>query len=254
MIDPLAQAFAGATDVYERGLPGYPDEAGDWAVERLALGAGSTLVDLAAGTGKLSRQLVGKVGHLVAVEPLAEMRAVLATTVPSAEIVEGTAEAIPLADGEADAVTVGEAFHWFDGDAALAEVHRVLRPGGGLALFWNRGDDGHEQPWSAALSAVLDDARRPGVRPENRPHTGLWRRAFERTTLFGPLEQHDVHWRVRFSVERYRQLIASWSWVAALPDSERTELLDAIEHAVAPHAADGLELRFRTEVDVTIRR
>jgi ubiquinone/menaquinone biosynthesis C-methylase UbiE len=253
-VDPLAQAFAGATDVYERGRPGYPAEAVEWAGTWLGLDARSTVIDLAAGTGKLSRQLAGRVGRLIAVEPLAEMRAVLATTVPSAEITEGTAESIPAADGEVDAVTVGEAFHWFDGDAALDEIHRVLRPGGGLALFWNWSGEEDEQPWTTALGSVLDDARRPLVRPENRPYTGIWRQAFERTQLFQPLEQYEVLWRARFSIQRYLQLIASWSWVAALSTHERTALLDDIEAALAPFGGDGLDLGFRTEVDVTRRR
>jgi ubiquinone/menaquinone biosynthesis C-methylase UbiE len=254
VIDPLARAFAGATDVYERGRPGYPVEAIEWAASWLGLDASSTVIDLAAGTGKLSRRLAGRVGRLIAVEPLAEMRAVLATTVPSAEIVVGTAESIPAADGTVDAVTVGEAFHWFDGDAALAEIHRVLRPGGGLALFWNWSGEEQEQPWATALGSVLDDARRPLVRPQNRPYTGIWRQAFERTQLFQPLEQYEVLWRARFSIERYLQMIASWSWVAALPNDERAALLDGIAAALAPHAGDGLDIGFRTEVDVTRRR
>ena len=252
-MDPLAQAFAGATDVYERGRPEYPAEAIDWAAAWLGLTADSTVIDLAAGTGKLSRQLAGRVGRLVAVEPLAEMREVLAITVPSAEIVDGTAESIPLADESADAVTVGEAFHWFDGDAALAEIHRVLRRGGGLALVWNWSGDEREQPWMPALGSVLDDARRPLVRPENRPYTGIWRQAFERTARFAPLTRHEVLWETRFTVERYLQMIASWSWVAALPEDERQGLLADIEAALTPHAAGGLELRFRTEIDVTRR-
>ena len=93
--------------------------------ERLRLGPGRTVVDLAAGTGKLTRELVRTGAEVIAVEPLAEMRAELP---PEATALEGTAEAIPLGDGSADAVTVAQAFHWFDAEPALAEIHRVLRP------------------------------------------------------------------------------------------------------------------------------
>ena len=125
-----ATAFAKVADVYERYRPGYPPAAVEWVVERLGIGPGTTVVDLAAGTGKLTRQLVPTGATVVAVEPLEEMREQLVEAVPGVQALAGSAEEIPLDDASADAITVASAFHWFDLDRALPELHRVLRPGG----------------------------------------------------------------------------------------------------------------------------
>lgn len=125
-------------DAYERGRPSYPAAAVDLLVDRLGIGAGSTVLDLGAGTGKLTRQLQPTGARIVAVEPDPGMRARLPEGV---EALEGTAEAIPLPDAAVDAVTVGQAFHWFDPDRTLPEIRRVLRPGGGLGVVWNERDE-----------------------------------------------------------------------------------------------------------------
>jgi ubiquinone/menaquinone biosynthesis C-methylase UbiE len=140
-IDELAaQGFSSVADVYERSRPGYAPEAVAWLCERLRIGCGRVVLDLGAGTGKLTRQLVFTGANLIAVEPLEEMRAELARTVPDAEAKAGTAEQIPLADASVDAVVSAQAFHWFDTERALAEIHRVLRSGGSLGLIWNTRD------------------------------------------------------------------------------------------------------------------
>src|SRR5207248_291508 len=139
-VHPAAAGFARAADVYERARPEYPPEAVAWLVERLDLGPGRVVVDVAAGTGKLTRLLVPSGAQVVAVEPLAEMREVLRGVVPEAEAREGTAEALPLPDDCADAVMVAAAFHWFRRDEALPELARVLRPGGRLAIVYNLRD------------------------------------------------------------------------------------------------------------------
>jgi SAM-dependent methyltransferase len=130
-----APSFARSADAYERARPGYAPEAVAFLVERLGLGPGRVVVDLAAGTGKLARQLVPSGARVVAVEPLAEMRSLIPAGI---DVLDGTAEAIPLPDDFADAVTVAQAFHWFEAEAALREIERVLRPGGLLALVSNR--------------------------------------------------------------------------------------------------------------------
>ena len=132
-----AASFAGVADVYERSRPGYPEAAVVWL-------AGSTpgdVVDLGAGTGKLTRSLVALGHRVTAVEPLEEMLAQLRASVPAARALTGGAEAIPLPDASIDVVTCAQAFHWFDHDRALAEIARVLRPGGRIALVWNMRDD-----------------------------------------------------------------------------------------------------------------
>jgi SAM-dependent methyltransferase len=130
-----APSFARSAAQYERARPGYAPAAVAFLVERLGLGPDRVVVDLAAGTGKLARQLVPSGARVVAVEPLAEMRSFIPAGI---EVLDGTAEAIPLPDDFADAVTVAQAFHWFDAEAALREIERVVRPGGLLALVSNR--------------------------------------------------------------------------------------------------------------------
>jgi len=140
-LHPTAAAgFSAAAEAYERARPGYPDEAVAWVADRLGIGPGRDVLDLAAGTGKLTRQLVPFGARIVAVEPLDAMRAELERAVPEADALAGTAEAIPLADGSVDAVMCAQAFHWFRPDEAVREIRRVLRVGGGLALLWNGRD------------------------------------------------------------------------------------------------------------------
>ena len=129
------------------------------------------MLDLAAGTGKLTAHLVETGAEVVAIEPVDEMRAVLERELPSVRALAGTAEAIPLDAASVDAVTVGQAFHWFRGDEALAEIHRVLRPGGGLGLVWNVRDT--SVPWVARLTEIMEPHR--GDAPTHR--TGAWRKA-----------------------------------------------------------------------------
>src|SRR5918912_750908 len=140
-VDPHAErGFGSGAEEYERHRPGWPPEAIERALAELGIAPGATVVDLAAGTGKLTRELVPRVARVVAVEPSADMLGRLEVVVPEAEAVAGTADAIPLADASADGVLVAEAFHWFATPAAVAEIARVLRPGGGLALLWNLYD------------------------------------------------------------------------------------------------------------------
>src|SRR5437763_3088354 len=139
-LHPGAAGFARAADVYERARPEYPAAAIVWLADRLGLRPGRVVVDVAAGTGKLTRLLVPAGARVVAVEPQAEMLALLRGAVPEAKALEGTAEELPLPDEAADAVTVASAFHWFDRERALRELARVLRPAGALALVFNTRD------------------------------------------------------------------------------------------------------------------
>ena len=152
-----AAGFGNAAAAYERGRPSYPDHAVAYLAAELGLGPATRVLDLAAGTGKLTRLLVEGGADVVAVEPVAAMRTVLAEAVPGVPALEGTAEAIPLPDGSVDAVTVAQAFHWFDAGTALAEIHRVLRPGGGLGLIWNAR--GATSEWVAVLRGLVHAVR-----------------------------------------------------------------------------------------------
>ena len=147
--EEASRGFGQGAAAYERGRPGYPAEAIRWLVADLRLDPGRTVLDVGAGTGKLTRELVSSGATVVAVEPVPAMRAVLEQAVPAARALEGTAEALPIADASVDAIVAGSAFHWFDGPAAVAEFHRVLRAGGRL-------DDAIEQCEDAkSLIALL---------------------------------------------------------------------------------------------------
>jgi ubiquinone/menaquinone biosynthesis C-methylase UbiE len=127
-LHPLAERFASVADAYERGRPDYPAAVIGALAAELMLAPSAPVLDLAAGTGKLSRALLAAGLDVVAVEPLDSLRAVLARNIGPERVLEGFAEAIPLADTSVDAVTVADAFHWFDHAPALAEIQRVLRP------------------------------------------------------------------------------------------------------------------------------
>jgi SAM-dependent methyltransferase len=230
------RGFARSALAYERGRPGYPDTALRWLTEQAGLGPGVAVVDLAAGTGKLTRALVRTGADVIAVEPVAQMRALIE---PPARAVEGTAEDMPLPDGSADVVTVGQAFHWFDGDAALAEIARVLRPGGKLALLSNERPP--EDPIHAELDAILTPYR--GDAPSHR--SGRWRDALARTVLLEAVEDAELDHEQELDAAGLADRVGSISFIAALPQAERRAVLERARAL----AGDGTaQLRYRTAV------
>lgn len=233
--------FRRSAEAYERGRPGYPEEALGLLAERLPLGPGTTVLDLAAGTGKLTRPLLARGARVIAVEPLAEMRALLPA---EADALEGTAERIPLDAGAVDAVTVAQAFHWFDGPRALAEVHRVLRPGGTLALVWNRRV--HDDPANRAIEEIVGPYR--GDTPSER--TEAWRLPFGETDLFGPLIEHRFANRQRLDAGALADRVLSISFIASLPEPER----ERVAAATRALAAEGpLEVSYDAQVHLCER-
>jgi SAM-dependent methyltransferase len=236
-----AEGFASSAEAYERGRPDYPPEAIDWLRERLDLGPDRQVVDLAAGTGKLSRSLAATGAEVIAVEPLERMRALIEAPIRS---IEGTAERIPLPDASADAVTVAQAFHWFDGEPALAEIHRVMRSGGHLALVWN--------------VRLLDDPGQAGVEELIAPFTkeiprhrsGDWRRPIEASELFGPLEERTFPNEQVLDADGLADRVGSTSAIAALDSRDRDALLERVRAL----AADGpVTLRYRCEIQLARR-
>jgi SAM-dependent methyltransferase len=241
-IHPSARGFARSPDAYERGRPDYPAAAVDWLCDELGITPAAAVVDLAAGTGKLTRDLGPRAGRVVAIEPVDEMRAKLAEQLPGVDARPGTAEDMGLPDASADAVTVGQAFHWFDGDRALAEIHRVLRPGGALGLIWNRRDLCH--PTHHALQEMLQAYR--GGTPEERKEE--WRAAFARTTLFTPLvDRHFPHAQV-VDADGLVARIESTSFVASLGDDQRNPFLARVR-ALVPDG-ERMSLPYTTGVHV----
>jgi ubiquinone/menaquinone biosynthesis C-methylase UbiE len=253
-LDPLSErAFGARADEYERRRAGWPAEAVERALRGVGAGSDAVVVDLAAGTGKLTRELVPRVRRVVAVEPSDDMRGVLRERVPEAEAMAGTADAIPLEDASADAVVVGEAFHWFCTPEAVTEIARVVRPGGGLALLWNAHDFGGD-PWVRAMGELLTERRAPGVTPINRKQTGLWREAFEGSP-FTPLEHFQTRHEQRTDVDGLVAHIATWSFVGALDDGPRAELVrDLAELLRREHPSpNDVAIPYRTDVYWTRR-
>jgi SAM-dependent methyltransferase len=166
--------YTRAVDVYERARPSYPLPALAELSEALGLVAGRTVVDIGAGTGLFTRLLALTGARVIAVEPVAAMRGRLAELLPSVTVADGTAEHTGLAEGSADAVVAAQAWHWFDADAALAEVEHVLTPGGGLGLVWNTYDE--NVPWVRDYQDIYF-RRAPEGLPSHQ--TGAWRTALE---------------------------------------------------------------------------
>ena len=168
-----ARSFETAAAEYERHRPDYPEEALRWVADRLALDGQARVLDVGAGTGKLTRALVALGFEVVALEPGNPMLEQLRAAVPEAEALEGQAEEIPLPDQTIDAAFAGQAFHWFDRERALPELHRVIRPGGGLALLWNWWDE--RDPLQRELGGLVGYAGHQPYREEELPAAPLFR-------------------------------------------------------------------------------
>jgi SAM-dependent methyltransferase len=241
-----AAGFGAAAELYERARPSYPAEAVDWVVEQCDLGAGKTIVDVGAGTGKLTRLLVPCGACVIAVEPIAEMRARLVATTPAAEVLDGTAERLPLGDGSADVVTVAQALHWFDLDRALQEVHRVLKPDGRLVLFWNMRD--LDAPIQRGVEELLAPRRDFVIGQQD----GRWRAPLAESTLFGDSAVAEFRYEQQFTTDELCDRVASTSFVAAMPPVEREALLVEIR-ALTHGIREPFPFPYVTEVHVIPR-
>ncbi len=241
-LHPATRGFELAADAYERGRPDYPAEAVAFLVERLDLREGRTVADLAAGTGKLTRLLAQTSAAVIAVEPIAEMRA----KIEGARVLDGAAEAIPLADASVDAVTVAQAFHWFRADTALAEIHRVLRAGGGLALVWNVRDE--RDPIHAAVSEILA----PLERDAPRRHRKDWGEVIGESGLFTPAELATFVHEQLVDEDGLVERFMSVSFVAAAPDDIRAGVERELR-AIARDAVAPIRLPYMTDVFVAFK-
>jgi ubiquinone/menaquinone biosynthesis C-methylase UbiE len=227
-LHPRARAFATAAGVYERARPGFPPAAVDWLCEHLGITSTTRVLDLAAGTGRLTRPLRERTPLLVAVEPMPEMREVLQAALPDVEVLDGTAERIPLASGSVGAVVVAQAFHWFEPEPALAEIARVLEPGGRLGLVWHTPDP--SDPLQRAFRAIVE-RHRDGA-PLHVAGAGAG--YFEGQDGFREIAALDLRETYELDADALVALAESTSHVAALVGAERERALSDTRALVGP--------------------
>lgn len=235
-----AEGFSAGAGAYARGRPEYPPAVGAWLRDELRLGPGSVAVDLGAGTGKFTRLLHATGATAIAVEPVPAMRAELRARLPGVDAREGSAEAMPLGDAGADAVVCAQSFHWFANSKAVAEIRRVLKPGGTLGLVWNVRAE--EVPWVAALTRIMEPYE--GDAPRYR--TNAWRRCFP-SPGFGPLaERHFPNHHVGAPEDVVVARTLSVSFIAALPASEKAGVAARVRELVVrtPELAGRSEVAF----------
>ena len=224
-----ASSFGAAADSYQRGRPDYPRSVVEWLVPRHA----RSVLDLGAGTGKLTRLLAGSIPNVTAVEPSRAMREQLAAAVPGAVVIAGTAEEIPLPGASVDAVVVAQAWHWFDAARAVPEVARVLVPGGTLSLVWNTRDEA--EPWMAMLGAVMHRHATQDI--DYGPAVG---------PPFGSPERMEVRWRQPVTREEILDMVTSRSYVISMAKPDRDRLLSEVAELLTDHP----DLRGREEIEL----
>ncbi len=241
-----ARGFTDGVDAYERARPTYPPDAVAAIVATLGLGPGRTVLELGAGTGKLTRLLAPTGARILAVEPVEAMRAKLLQAAPGVEVVDGAAESIGLPNGSVDAVVVAQAFHWFDAIRALSEMHRVLRPGGRVVLVFNLRDE--SAPWVLGLGEAI---RRLSA-GEPQVWGDAWRGALARCGLFGPWQSLAFRHVQRLTPEGVLDRAASVSYVAAASPEVRAGVLDEVRALLAADpltaGAAEIDLPYDTEV------
>jgi SAM-dependent methyltransferase len=212
-------SFGSQAAAYERGRPSYPPEAIDWLLPRGA----RDVLDLGAGTGKLTTRLAERGLDVIAVDPLAEMLEVLTNSLPDIPALLGTAEQIPLPDNSVDAVLVAQAWHWFNPQRAISEVARVLRPGGGLGLVWNARDE--RLGWVKDLGRIIGHEDDPFSNQVALPEP------------FVNLQRHQVEWTNYLTPQALIDLVASRSYCITAPAEARTKTLDQVRQLLATHPA-----------------
>ncbi|OAN36205.1 class I SAM-dependent methyltransferase [Mycolicibacterium iranicum] len=230
--DPRPLSFGAEAAAYERGRPSYPPEAIDW----LLPDGVREVLDLGAGTGKLTTRLVERGLNVIAVDPIPEMLELLTSSLPETPALLGTAEEIPLPDDSVDAVLVAQAWHWFDEERAVKEIARVLRPGGRLGLVWNNRDE--RLGWVKDLGKVIGHEVDP------------FSQMVEFPPPFGDSERHLVEWTNYLTPQALIDLVASRSYCITSPEQVRIRTLDRVRELLATHPAlanaSGLALPYVT--------
>ncbi len=235
-----AKGFAKEALAYARGRPEYPVAVDQWLRDALQLDEERTVVDLGAGTGKFTRRLLATGANIIAVEPVSQMLAQLTLILPDVAARSGTAENIPVNDGAVDAVVCAQSFHWFASKTALAEIRRVLKPGGHLGLIWNVRNEAVD--WCAAMTAIV--APYEGDAPRYR--SGEWRKVFP-AEGFGPLrEERFRNGHTGDPEQVIVERVLSTSFIAALPRTQQLIVAARLRDLIAMTPA----LNRREEVTV----
>jgi SAM-dependent methyltransferase len=251
--DAAARGFEAAVERYERGRPSYPDDAVAFLIRELRIAEGRDVVELGAGPGKFTELIVPTGARIVAVEPVAAMRRALERNCPTVTVLDATAERTTLPDSSADAVVAAQAFHWFDGESALPELHRVLRSEGRLGMIWNVRDEASD--WSERLTAIFD---RLAGDEDPRYRDLRWREGFRRTDLFGPLHRQVAYHVHGVTREAFLDRVLSVSYVASAPQVERDRVVDEVTELLDTdpelRGRDLIVMPYRTDVYWCARR
>ena len=239
MTDPRRErslSFGSQAAAYERGRPSYPPEAVDWLLAPTDTRVARDVLDLGAGTGKLTTRLVERGLQVVAVDPIAEMLEMLRTALPDTPALLGSAEQIPLLDNAVDAVLVAQAWHWFDQERAVAEIARVLRPGGRLGVLWNTRDE--RSGW------VKDFGRIVGLEHDRDNAT------VDLPEPFTDIATHQVEWTNYITPQALIDYVASRSYCITSPAEVRARTLDEVRELLVSHPslanATGLAMPYIT--------
>lgn len=233
-----ALSFGSVAEAYDRARPSYPVEAAEWLVGL----PHARIVELGAGTGKLTELLVGAGHEVIATDPLPEMLTLLRNRVPGARAVTANAEQIPVPSRSVDVVICAQSFHWFDHEVALPEIARILRPDGVLALVWNTRDEGI--PWVRKLGAILGNAE----------NTADLEGPAAKSEHFGFVDQQVFRfWQTMRRPELF-DLVSSRSYVAVLPEADRAELLAKVGALYDDYGRgpDGMQLPYLTKCFRTV--
>jgi SAM-dependent methyltransferase len=242
-----AQGFL-KPQVYDRGRPNYPVEI----LEPLDVDSSTTVVDLGCGTGKLTKLLTTTTALVIGIDPLPTMLDAFDHKSLGVRVINGTAEAIPLRSRTAGVVVCASAFHWFDHDRAIPEIHRVLEPDGRLVIIWNRRDE--LSGWPAEFWAITEAHRgdTPGYK------TDKWRHALEASPLFGPIHEHWFENKQVLDLEGILARVQSISFIETLPPNEHRRVIDDCRRFLETHpetqGRDVFELPYRTVVYVSQSR
>lgn len=224
------QGFTSESAAYSTGRPSYPLAIRQWLESAMDIGPGRNVIDLGAGTGKLT-QMLHPAASVIAVEPVAAMRAEFTKQLPDRQVVSGTAEAIPAPSASVDAVVCGQSFHWFANPGAVMEIHRVLKPGGQLGLIWNVRDESVD--WVAAITEILT----PFEGDAPRFHTGQWRTALN-SNLFTEVEEVRIgHTHTGTPQIVILDRFLSVSFIAALPPADKARVAQQLRTLIEDHPA-----------------